>query len=386
MFVKNKIIIIIAITIFIFGCGKDQTITSVNFKPTTGLYSNVQIENNILHVQLNQNMNIRFEYYNWNNNTEKYYGWLAGNSNHSFDFHLPVKQQNAYYALKIRVENEKVYQDTVVYFTSSNPNYNFFEVHYINVQQGDGIYIKTPEGQQMMIDGGYGTRGDNDLSYEGYGQPLALNYVRSINAHDFKYLIETHRHGDHYGGLYDIRDASDMTYDYYFSNSNLFGYQEGQFLNLDSQVHFQILNIGYPPNDNSYDQNNTSIVIRSTYQDAEYLFTGDAEGSVQSYLYTQPWSLSSDLLKIAHHGSSADGTSDNTFLKTVLNQYAKIGILSFGTNNSYGHPKVLSRFNAHNIFGTCSPSSGSGNPNHHFNMGNIITYTDGKAIIVTSKK
>lgn len=386
MDVDKKFYIIVLVSLFLFACGKNETITSVGFKPVKGLYSLVTISNNQLYVKTRQNMNVRFEYYNRSVNNEKYYGWLAGTSSDEFLFHLPVNSANQSYAIKIRIENATVYQDTTLYFTSTSNNYSFLEVHYIDVKQGDGMYIKTPDEKRLMIDGGYGSYGDSDQNWQGYGQTLALNYVESLGISHFNYLIETHHHADHYGGLNDIINSGDFSYDFYLSNNNSFSYQEGQDLILDSPVQFKILNIGYPPGDTSHDQNNTSIVIKMNYNDADYLFMGDAEGVVQSYILTNPWSPSSDVLKVAHHGSSADGTSDKNFLDAVLNQYAKIGILSFGTGNSYGHPHALNRFDAYNMFGTGQPSSGLGNPDHHFDLGTIITYSDGKAIVITSKK
>ncbi len=371
--------------LLILSCGKNEKITGSAFHPATGLFSTISVVDNKLSVTTSDDLNIRFEYYRRQDGSEKYYGWSAKGKDNEFAFNLPVKHANSQYYIKVRVEDENVYQDTAFYFTSEPSNYAFLEIHYIDVKQGDGIYIKTPENKHLLIDGGYGTRGDSDLDWQGYGQPLALNYMLSQNVDDFDYLIETHHHTDHYGGLSDIKNSGQFTWSYELSNSNTFNYQIGQNLAVNSAVEFKILNIGYPPGQSASGANNSSIVLKVNYQYADFLLTGDAEGVVQTYMMTNPWTLSADVLKISHHGSASNGTSSMDFLETVLNQYAKIGIISFGTNNSYRHPHSLNRFANDNIFGTGNPENGSAYPTHYFNCGTIITYTDGQSIIVSYK-
>lgn len=379
---KYKIILILSFTLLIVACGNNLTISTPGQTQANGMFEALTLSGNQLYIKTKEQMNVRFEYYDRINNSAKYMAWSAKEKDTEFLFHLPVSAPNKQYSMKIRIENEKVYQDTLIQFTTASNNYNFLEMHYIDVAQGDGIYIKTPEGKNIMVDGGYGSRGDATLNWQGYGEPLALDYVNTLGISHFNYLIETHRHADHYGGLYDIRDSGDYTYDYYLSTSNSYNYQVGQNLFLDSAVQFKVLNMGYPPDQNTSGANNSSIVLKLTYYNAEILLTGDAEGVVQNYMMANSWSLSADVLKIAHHGSSSNGTSSLEFLQNVLNQYAKVGILSFGTNNSYGHPHAVYRFASYDIFGTGNPSSASGYVTHHFNQGTIKTYTDGQGIFV----
>ncbi|HPM00716.1 MAG TPA: MBL fold metallo-hydrolase [Candidatus Cloacimonadota bacterium] len=379
---KNFKWIILFLPMLILSCGKNEKLVEPAFQEASGLFNELYVENNTLIVETKADLNIRFEYFKRFGGSEKYYGWSAKGKDSEFSFHLPLNSSNSQYLMKIRVENEDVYQDTVIYFTATPDNYSFLEMHFIDVKQGDANYIKTPDNKHLMIDGGYGTRGNSNLNWQGYGQPLALNYMLAQNVNHFDYLIETHHDADHYGGISDIKNSGQFTWTYDLSNSNTYNYQEGQTLDLDSPVQFRILNIGYPPGEEDSGDNNSSIVLMVNYGYADILLTGDAEGVVQTYMMLNPWSLSADMLKISHHGSSSNGTSSNDFLETVFNQYSKIGILSFGTNNTYGHPHSLYRFANYTIFGTGNPTNPSPYPNHYFNCGTIKTFTDGQGIVV----
>jgi competence protein ComEC len=88
-----------------------------------------------------------------------------------------------------------------------------------------------------------------------------------------------------------------------------------------------------PVNPNSKDLNTTSIVIKLTYSNTKFLFTGDAQTSNEEGMINKGYDLSSDVLKVGHHGS---GTSTSkAFLYKVNPKYA---VISCGKNNDYGHP------------------------------------------------
>ena len=98
------------------------------------------------------------------------------------------------------------------------------------------------------------------------------------------------------------------------------------------------------PKEIDYDeQNNNSIVIKLTYGDDKFLFTGDAEKSEEDGIWTN---IKCDVLKVGHHGS--DSSSSFNFLKKVEPTYA---VISCGLHNSYGHPtdNVLKRLYDRNI-------------------------------------
>ncbi len=91
------------------------------------------------------------------------------------------------------------------------------------------------------------------------------------------------------------------------------------------------------------EQNNNSVVIKLTYGDDKFLFTGNAEKSEEDGIWTN---IKCDVLKVGHHGS--DSSSSSNFLKKVEPSYA---IISCGLHNSYGHPTddVLKRLYDRNI-------------------------------------
>jgi competence protein ComEC len=303
--------------------------------------------------------------------------------NHAYD--LPISKGMVSYHTQLRVYcvNRTFLADTTFAFTSTHILPSHLKVHFINVQQGDAILIQTPDGKNIQIDGGYGTLARN--AWQGGGEALALNYLVANDVTHLHYIIETHRHQDHWGGLNDILN-SHITHDFYISPSNRHGYSPGARLSLNSPVEFTFYNIGYPPTYSGTNLNNTSIVLKMTYGDAEFLFTGDAEGAVQEWLWEAGFNISVDVLKVSHHGASTNSTSTPAFLSQVLNQFAQIAILSYGTNNPYEHPRSLPRFNGFQTFGTNPVNSPPVRDNFHFDTGTIIVLSDGRMVFVTTER
>ena len=101
------------------------------------------------------------------------------------------------------------------------------------------------------------------------------------------------------------------------------------------------------PNSSSYKSlNDYSVVIRLTFGNTAFLFTGDAESTSESQILSKGFEIKSDVLKVGHHGSSTS-TSDR-FLKSVSPKYA---VISVGKGNSYGHPtqEVLGRLDSYSV-------------------------------------
>lgn len=104
----------------------------------------------------------------------------------------------------------------------------------------------------------------------------------------------------------------------------------GMFINLDPQLKVEIL----APNSEKYrNLNNYSVVIKLTYRQTSFLFTGDAEKKSEEEMLSRDYQLDADVLKVGHHGS-ANATS-NAFLRAVRPKYA---VISVGKDNDYGHP------------------------------------------------
>lgn len=384
--IKN--ILVLCITMFILlGCGSNENLTKPKITMNNSLITNLTISNNEVIIKTKQLCNIRLTIQPQNNSQHIIRAWGAGTKSDSLRFHIPFTQANAQYILNFHVENDSVFKDSTVVYTAASSNYSFMKVNFVDVAQGDGILIQTPEHQNIAVDGGYGSMGDSSEQWTGGGVPIYLNYVLSKNIQQFDYIVESHHHGDHYGGLNDIRNSGQFTINCDITVNSPYGYTVGSYLDLPSQVHFRILNLNYPPEyTGESNANCQSIVLYVTYGDAEFLLMGDAESSIADLLPGKFPGLSCDVLKAAHHGSG--DSSSSLLLGKIFTEYTKITVLSYGTGNPYGHPASLGRFSNTEVYGTEIPPSNSPyiGSNYHFNTGTISMQTDGKVIFVDTER
>ena len=218
--------------------------------------------------------------------------------------------------------------------TDSN-NTDDVKVEYIDVGQADAILIENNK-KYMLIDAGNNEDGD-----------LLVNYFKDKNITDFEYVVATHPHEDHIGGMDNIIKNFNIK-NYYMPDcytttktfEELLDALEEKNLSfetpdIDSEfllgdALFKVLYTGT----DKRDLNNTSIVLRMTYKDVSFMFTGDATNTTEKKIIAKD--LQSDVLKVGHHGSQYS-TSDE-FLDKVNPKYA---IISVGTGNVYDHPKDI---------------------------------------------
>ena len=218
--------------------------------------------------------------------------------------------------------------------TDSN-NTDVVKVEYIDVGQADAILIENDK-KYMLIDAGNNEDGD-----------LLVNYFTDKNITDFEYVVATHPHEDHIGGMDNIIKNFNIK-NYYMPDcytttktfEELLDALEEKNLSfetpdIDSEfvlgdALFKVLYTGT----DKRDLNNTSIVLRMTYKDVSFMFTGDATNTTEKKILAKD--LQSDVLKVGHHGSQYS-TSDE-FLDKVNPKYA---IISVGTGNVYDHPKDI---------------------------------------------
>lgn len=215
-------------------------------------------------------------------------------------------------------------------------------VHFIDVGQADSILLLSG-GQSMLIDGG--NVADSSL--------LAA-YLKEQGVTKIDYLVNTHAHEDHVGGLAGALNVCTVGTVY----APVKDYHSKAFRDFTKYVGTQNKSILIPkPGDNfslggatvevlapqkaDYpDENNSSIVLKVTHGKNSFLFTGDAERLSEQEMLDAGLDLSATLLKVGHHGSSS--STSYPFLREVMPRYA---VISVGTDNSYGHPNedVLSR-------------------------------------------
>ena len=218
------------------------------------------------------------------------------------------------------------------------------KVAFLNIGQGDAIYIEAPNGNQVLIDGGPGR------------QVLrALGRVMPWTDHSLDLVIATHPDADHIGGLpavleryqvalvMDNGQPSDTSYYQAWAaasaltvkhGANKILAKRGQRIVLD-QAKNGFLDILFPLDiPTGKDTNDGSIVARLTFGQSSFLLTGDATLKVEGNLLAlDPAGVKAVVLKAGHHGSKTSSGPD--FVRAVAPAYA---IISAGLHNRYGHP------------------------------------------------
>ncbi len=224
-------------------------------------------------------------------------------------------------------------------FTRESKN-GVLTVAFLDIGQGDAIFIETPNGTQVLLDGGPNKKVLRELS------ELMPFYDRSIDM-----IITSHPDMDHIGGVPDVLGRFEVEHimipgvgsdtDVYEEMINiaqeknieiLYARRGRIYLDADHGVYLDIL---FPDRDvTGFDKNLASIVAKLVYGDATFLLTGDSPKSIEEYLISvDPVALDVDVLKLGHHGSKTSTSKD--FLGYTSPDYA---IISAGKDNSYGHP------------------------------------------------
>lgn len=216
-----------------------------------------------------------------------------------------------------------------------NTNNDLLKVHYLDVGQGDSIFIELPNNETMLID-----------AAESYQSENIINYLKNLNYQKIDYVIGTHPHTDHIGGLKDIINTFEIgkiympkvvsttkTYESLLmaikdKNLKINTAKAGTSIIDTDALKINIL----APNSETYTElNNYSVVTKITYGTTKFLFMGDAEKLSENEIKEN---VTADVIKIGHHGSNTSSSID--FIKKVN---AKYGIISVSLNNKYNLPK-----------------------------------------------
>lgn len=236
-------------------------------------------------------------------------------------------------------------------FINHNPKYSSKEllVHFVDVGQGDSALIQI-NNKNLLIDGGPSVNSDSLVSY------LKDQGVKKLD-----YIIATHPHEDHIGGLpavianfsvenfyaprktADTEAFKDLVRVLKSKNLKINVAKSDMSFNLGDNV---LINLISPLFSEYEDINNYSVVLTLNFNSSSFIFMGDSEKLVENQLINKAYDVSSDVIKVGHHGSNSSSSSE--FIDKVSPQYA---VISCGRKNDYGHPnkETLELFQIKNI-------------------------------------
>jgi len=251
---------------------------------------------------------------------------------------------------------------------------NFLTVAFLDVGQGDAIFIESPNGNQILLDAGSNNRVLRQLS------EIMPFYDRSIDI-----VIASHPDQDHIGGLpqvlrrYSVGAVMEPGVDHDTAvykefeklieekNIEKILARRGMKVWLDGDSYLEVL---FPDRDTkNWDTNDASVIARVVYGDVSFILSGDSPKKMEEYVVSLDGErLDSDVLKLGHHGSKT--STSEIFLAAVSPEYA---IVSAGKDNRYGHPHkevmdLVKKFEI-SILGT-------------YDEGTIIFKTDGESLYV----
>jgi competence protein ComEC len=229
----------------------------------------------------------------------------------------------------------------IVAFAALHQRQPDFLLHadFLDVGQGDAIFVQTFLGRQLLIDGG---PGDAVLSQLGSVMPF---FDRTLDA-----IMLTHPDADHVSGLIDVLrryqvkniiltgatapTATDQQFEQAAraEGAHLLYVHTGDRIWLDQSTVFDVywpLNL---PADYNGLTNETSIMGKLTFGRTSIMFTGDADAAAEQAV-TDMFNVNADILKVSHHGSKTSSTAP--FLSEVSPAYA---VIEVGAHNTYGHP------------------------------------------------
>lgn len=216
-------------------------------------------------------------------------------------------------------------------------------VHFLDVGQGDSIFLEY-NGKAMLVDAGEQNQASGVSAY-----------LHEQNISGIDYVIATHPHSDHIGGMGEILNDFQVglfidsgfphttkTYENMLTtidekNIPFEVTKRGEEIGFDPAVNVEVLN---PGPEYSEELNENSVVLKVSYEEVSFLLMGDAGLETEKKLMDAGYELDSDILKVGHHASGSG--SGEKFISAVS---PKVSVIEVGAENDYGHPhkEVLER-------------------------------------------
>ncbi|MGC9435722.1 MAG: PKD domain-containing protein, partial [Methanomicrobiales archaeon] len=224
-------------------------------------------------------------------------------------------------------------------------------VYFIDVGQGDSIFIQTPDSRNILIDSG-----EDSIS------SVVTGFLGNHSVSTIDVMVATHPDADHIGGLDEVLESYQVLSVYHpgyerattaytefinaaedegcpiYTDAQL---DPGDMMNWSAEVDFQLLSI----DNDSVDSNEASIILKMTYGTVDFLFTADMDFDMEDDLIASPYDIDIEILKVAHHGSKY--ATDNDFLAETT---PEVGVICVG-DNLYGHPtnETITRLYSHGV-------------------------------------
>ncbi|MGN1112786.1 MAG: ComEC/Rec2 family competence protein [Acutalibacteraceae bacterium] len=250
---------------------------------------------------------------------------------------------------------------------------NEVKVTVLDVGQGDSIFIELPDNRCMLIDSG-----------ESEYSETVVNYISSAGYEKIDYLIATHPHADHIGGMKKAVSSFDIGKIYMpRASTNTKTFEKLLTAIDDKGLKINTAKAGVSilsednlsidiiaPNSDSYEElNNYSAVIKLTHGKVKFLFMGDAEKESESEITAD---VSADFVKVGHHGSKT--SSGEEFVRQVG---ARVAAVSVAEENDYNLPSdsTLSRWRQSGAEVMMTKDSG-----------NIVAQSDGESLTVNGRE